>query len=170
MKKRTAAIVLAFMMACSLSACDKKGTDSAAEETASTASVSGESVAAESAEAESAEEEQVGEYGKEEVHEILNAELTESVGTYTVIQLDSKDCTEEALADLYFNYFVKNNMNQLFILYSDKDDMTGIFITTGCIFVNEQFAEDGNGGYSICNSPDEIQYVPIDEKTIEKLG
>lgn len=166
MKKRTVAIVLTLMMACSLSACGKKGTDSAADATAATISVSGEAATAGSAVA----EEQEGEYGKEEVHEIMNAELTESVGTYTVIQLDSKDCTEEALADLYFNYFVKNNMNQLFILYSDKDDMTGIFITTGCIFVNEQFADDGNGGYSICNSPDEIQYVPIDEKTIEKLG
>lgn len=175
MKNKSVAIILALFMACSLSACGKTTTESAASAAASTSAVA---VSNESAVTESSTEDtgdagevvQEGEYGKEEVHEIMNADLSEAVGSYTVIQMDSKDCTEEALADLYFNYFVKNNMNQLYIIYADKDDLTGIFINTGCIFVNEQFAEDGNGGYSICNSPDEIQYVPYDEHTIEKLG
>lgn len=99
-------------------------------------------------------------YDKAEVRDVLNGTRNAKIGEYVVIFADSSECTEEALADLYFNYFSDQNFNYLVIIYSDKDGTSGVYVNTGIIGVNDNFQKDEYGDYMLIDSPEEILYSP----------
>ena len=108
-------------------------------------------------------------YDSAEVRDLMNGSGTEKVGEYAVIKASSSDCTEENLADVYFNYFKANDFNYLVIIYSDKNDNSGVYVNSGYIGVDTSFEEDDKGDYSVKSSENEMIYYPSDDgKTIEK--
>jgi len=109
-------------------------------------------------------------YDNAEIRDVMNGSRDTKLGEMAVIKADSKDCTEEAIADIYYNFFKKNDFNWITLIYTDKNDNTGIYFNTSIIGVNDQFEVDEYGDYSAVISPDEILYVPSgDGKTLTKM-
>ena len=102
-------------------------------------------------------------YDNAEVRDVMNGTRTEKLGEYAVIMANSNDCTEEAIADVYYNYFEKNDFNWITLIYTDKEDNTGIYFAQGIIGVNDKFEEDEYGDYSVSGSENEIIYAPSDD-------
>ncbi len=99
-------------------------------------------------------------YDNAEIRDVMNGTRTEKLGEYAVIKTDSSLCTEDALADLYYNYFEINEFNWITVLYTDKEDNLGIYVNTAVVCVNDKFEEDQYGDYSVITTDDEILYVP----------
>ena len=102
-------------------------------------------------------------YTNAQIRDLMNGPRTEKVGEYVVIYANSADCTEDTLADLYFNYFLKNDFNWLAVIYTAKEDNRGVYINKGTVYVNTFFEEDEHGDYSTKSSPDELLYIPGDD-------
>ena len=107
-------------------------------------------------------------YDIAEVRDIMNDSRTEKVGEYSLIRVNSSEVTKEALADWYFNYVAKNNFRWSMILYTDRDDNTGV-CATSYIEMDVNFMEDEYGEYSIGKTFNGIIYVPTEYRTIEKM-
>jgi len=108
-------------------------------------------------------------YEHVEVKDVMNGTRTEKIGEYVVIKADSKICTEEAIADIYYNYFEKNDFNWIALIYTDKNDNTGIYFNKEVVVVNNKFEEDKYGDYSLISDGDELLYIPSgDGKTLIK--
>lgn len=109
-------------------------------------------------------------YDNAEIRDVMNGPRDTKLGEMAVIKADSKDCTEEAIADIYYNFFEKNDYNWITLIYTDKNDNTGIYFNTAMVGVNDQFEVDEYGDYSVVESPEEILYVPSgDGKTLTKM-
>lgn len=109
-------------------------------------------------------------YDNAEIRDVMNGPRDTKLGEMAVIKADSKDCTEEAIADIYYNFYEKNDFNWITLIYTDKNDNTGIYFNTAMVGVNDQFEVDEYGDYSVVESPDEILYVPSgDGKTLTKI-
>lgn len=109
-------------------------------------------------------------YNNALVKDVMNGSRDKKLGEYAVIKANSSECTEEAIADIYFNYFKKNNFNWITLLYTDKNDGSGIYFNNAMIGVNDIFVQDKYGDYSVITPDDEIVYIPNDDgKTITKM-
>lgn len=104
-------------------------------------------------------------YDGAEVKDVLNGSRTAKIGEYSIIRVASKECTEEALADWYYNYVKVNNYNFNIILFSDKDDNTGCYAVKGMVEVGTFFIEDEYGDYAVGDTRNSVVYAPSDDGT-----
>lgn len=104
-------------------------------------------------------------YDNASVRDMMNGSRTEKIGEYAIIKANSDECTEEALADVYYNYFLTHNFNWMAIIYSDKTDGTGVYFNAGIISVNDKLEEDQYGDYSVISSEDSTLYGPSGDGT-----
>lgn len=110
-----------------------------------------------------ASEEQVHLYDSAEVKDMLNGSRTTKIGEYSIIRVTSKECTEEALADWYYNYVEVNDFNFNIILFTDKDDNTGCYAINGMVEVGTSFIEDEYGDYMVGDTKNSVVYAPSDD-------
>lgn len=88
----------------------------------------------------------------------------EDLGEYSVIRADSTQVTDESLADWYFNYVIKNDFSWCMILYTDKNDHSGVYATEGQVKKNVIFKQDEYGNYILGDLTDTtVYYVPTDK-------
>ena len=96
-----------------------------------------------------------------------NAEIIPlKVGTMSLVRADRDDCTDEALADWFFNYVSKQDCNYHIIAYNDSTK--GVY-TTGSISIMKdiELIDEGKGVYSIGNDEGATLYSMDDTtKTI----
>ena len=108
-------------------------------------------------------------YDNAKVCPVYNGSATKKIGEYSVCKVPSEECTEEALDDWFFNYVDKNDYNWCMILYSDKDDLTGIYAIKGQVIKDVGFDIDESGQYYVAHSTGKPMYVPDREsKTLKK--
>lgn len=110
-------------------------------------------------------------YDNAKVKDVHNGVRTEKIGEYSVIHVASSECTEEALADWYYNYVKVNSFNYNIILFTDKNDNTGCYAANGIIEVGTVFIEDKYGDYSVGNTQNSVIYAPADDgETLTKMA
>lgn len=125
-----------------------------------------ETTEASSAEAETTSEPHI--YDNAQIKNVMNGVRTEKIGEYSVIRIDSSAVTDEVLADWYYNYVSVHDFNWSMILYSDKDNNSGVYAISGMVQKNILFIEDEYGDYSAGSSDNSILYLPSgDGKTLE---
>lgn len=94
-------------------------------------------------------------------------------GEYAVISVKKSECTQEALADLYYNYFHKNkanNLKKIYLIYSDNEYDQGATIDKDCIRLDVVITKKQNGECSAAGEVGKILYKPnYDGKTIKEL-
>ena len=98
---------------------------------------------------------------------MLNGMRTERIGSYSVVFADSTQCTDEALADWYFNHVAKGECNWYMILYTDKENM-GVYAISSLIQKDVSFEKDQYGDYSLGSTSNCTLYAP-DNGAIVKL-
>lgn len=97
---------------------------------------------------------------------------SEQIGEYSYIEMPSDDVTMDALIDWYYNYVEKNDYLYNIILYSDKDDLSGVFGMPGHIETNVVFTsyEFGDSSCSYVNAyPNSKTYTRNDEGTFTEI-
>lgn len=110
------------------------------------------------------ETEQTSLYDSAEIKDVMNGYRTEKIGEYSIIKISSDKVTEESLADWYYNYVEENDFNWCMILYTDKEDNSGVYAISGMVEVDVTFEEDEYGDYSLGESG--TLYVPSDDGTL----
>jgi hypothetical protein len=111
-------------------------------------------------------------YDNAQVKDVMNGSRTEKIGEYSIIEAKSDEVTVEALTDWYFNYVSKNDFNWCIILYSDKDDNSGVYSISGIVQKDVVFTKDENGDYSLSEADatsHAITYTPTDDNTLKEL-
>ena len=109
-------------------------------------------------------------YDKAVIKSAMNGFRTEKIGEYSIITLPSDMITIEDLTDWYFNYVEKNDYKWCMILYSDKDDNSGIYCEKNLIQKNVHFFKDDYGDYALDGtSTDTIFYSPTEDGTIKEI-
>ncbi|GLC83032.1 hypothetical protein [Lacrimispora brassicae] len=108
-------------------------------------------------------------YDNAQIKDVMNGSRTERIGEYSIIKISSEDITEENLTDWYFNYVIKNDFNWCMVLYTNKEDNTGIYSISGVVQKDVPFIEDEYGDYSLGDSSKGIVYGPTDKGKLEKL-
>lgn len=102
-------------------------------------------------------------YSHAEVRPVYNGSETKKLGEYSVCEVLSEDCTEEALADWFFDYVDKHDYNWCMVLYSDKDDLSGVYAIKSEVIKDVKFAVDESGQYYVSESIGKPRYVPDHE-------
>ena len=97
------------------------------------------------------------------VKPVMNGIRTEKIGEYSVIKADSSDCTEEALADWYYNYVSKNDFDYCLIIYTDKDKKLGCYATDILVQKDVGIECDEYGDYYLGNSDNVTTYGPSED-------
>ena len=111
-------------------------------------------------------------YDNAQVKDVMNGSRTEKIGEYSIIEISSEEVTDEALTDWYFNYVAKNDFNWCMILYTDKDDNSGVYSISGIVQKDVVFTKDENGDYSLSEvdaTSHAITYIPTDDNTLKEL-
>lgn len=108
-------------------------------------------------------------YDKAQVKDVVNGSRTKKIGEYSIIEIDSKDVTIEALTDWYFNYVSVNDYNWCMILYTDKKDNSGVYAINGMIQKDVLFEQDKYGDYMLGDSSNGTIYGPTEEKTLKEM-
>jgi type II secretory pathway pseudopilin PulG len=108
-------------------------------------------------------------YDNAEIKDVMNGTHSTKLGEYSIITVDSSECTEEVIADWYFNYVIENDYNWCMIIYSDQKDNSGIYAIKGYIDTDVIFDVDKYGDYSIGDSSNSTTYVPDGESTLKIL-
>ena len=101
-------------------------------------------------------------YDNAEIRDVLNGYGTEKIGEYSIVRVDSSEITVETLSDWYFNYVEKNDFNWCMILYTDKDDNSGVYAISSMVEENVIFEQDGYGDYSVGSNDYSTIYYPSD--------
>lgn len=109
-------------------------------------------------------------YENAEIKDVMNGTNTDKIGEYSIIEIDSKEVTEEVLADWYFNYVVENDYNWCMILFTNKNNNMGVYATEGIVQKNVTFLKDKNGEYSLGNLNSKvITYSPTKDRKLKEL-
>lgn len=107
-------------------------------------------------------------YDNAEVVDLMNGYGTEVIGSITISKASKKDCTDDALADWYFNY-VKNHLdsNYHLIVYTDEKNQ-GVYSSNGFIQKDIELEPDETGSSYSLGDDAGSTYYSIDEtsKTI----
>lgn len=103
-------------------------------------------------------------YDNAQIKDVLNGTRDTKLGEYSVISVDSSECTIDALSDWYFNYVSVNDFNWCMILYADKDDNSGVYSISGMVEKDVVFDVDNYGGYSLGDSENSVLYFPSDDE------
>lgn len=112
-----------------------------------------------------------GIYANAEIVDLMNGTGTEKIGTISVVRAEQSACTDEALADWYFNYVKKHSdCNYHIIAYTDIPRKGVYTMGKGSIeFIQKDVAltEDSDGSFSIGDDAGSTYYsVDADSKTI----
>ena len=112
-----------------------------------------------------------GIYANAEIVDLMNGTGTEKIGTISVVRAEQSACTDEALADWYFNYVLKNSdCNYHIINYTDNPTKGVYTMGKGTIeFIQKDvaMAEDADGSFSIGDDAGSTYYsVDENSKTI----
>lgn len=111
-------------------------------------------------------------YDKAVIKSVMNDTRTEKLGEYSIITLPSDAITIEDLTDWYFNYVEKNDFKWCMILYSDKDDNSGVYSINGIVEKDVLFSKDEYGDYSLSDADattNSITYSPTENGTLEEF-
>ena len=145
--KKVVALILTFLITFSLAACG--GSDSGDTENAT-------------------ESEEVHIYDDAEIIDVMNGAGTSVVSQESLIYADSSDITIEDLEDWYFNYIKETEYDWYVIIYTDADDYTGVYGTTGYIEVGVTFEETSDEVFTESSTADSTMYVATDDGTLEE--
>lgn len=106
-------------------------------------------------------------YENAEIVDLMNGYGTEKIGTISVTKAEQTACTDEALADWYFNYVQKHSdCNYHIIAYTD-DPTKGVYAGNGFIQKDVALSEDADGSFSLGDDAGSTYYsVDEDSKTI----
>jgi len=109
-------------------------------------------------------------YTDAEIVDLMNGLGTSKVGTMSVSKADQSDCTEEAIADWFFNYVKKNSdCNYHVIVYNDNPEK-GVYTIGGqfgMIQKDISLTKNGDGTYAVGDDAGSTIYlVNEDNKTI----
>lgn len=89
------------------------------------------------------------------------------IGQYAYIKADSSDVAVEDLADVYFNYFKKNDLNWLMIVYTDKNESEGCYMISG--IVEDHVGVNDDGQYILGAEDNAVYYVPSEDGTLSEF-
>ena len=108
-------------------------------------------------------------YSNAEIVDLMNGFGTEKVGSITVSKALQSDCTDEALAEWYFNWVQRNgDCNYHIIVYSDNPTK-GVYANHAAAFIQKDITliDEDNGVYSIGDDAGSTYYsVDIESMTI----
>ena len=112
-----------------------------------------------------------GIYANAEIVDLMNGTGTEKIGTISVVRAEQSACTDEALADWYFNYVKEHSdCNYHIIAYTDNPTKGVYTMGKGSIeFIQKDVAltEDADGSFSIGDDAGSTYYsVDANSKTI----
>ncbi len=99
-------------------------------------------------------------YDNAVIKDIVNGSRTEKIGEYSIINIDSKQVTKEALTDWYFNYVATHDFNWCMILYTDSDNYEGVYAIEGMVEKDVSFEQDEYGDYAKLNSSKSVLFAP----------
>ena len=110
-------------------------------------------------------------YANAEIVDLMNGTGTNKIGTISVVRAEQAACTDEALADWYFNYVLKNSeCNYHIINYTDNPTKGVYTMGKGPIeFIQKDVAmeEDADGSFSVGDDAGSTYYsVDANSKTI----
>ncbi|WP_294825586.1 hypothetical protein [uncultured Gemmiger sp.] len=109
-------------------------------------------------------------YDNAQVKDVINGSRTEKIGEYSIIEVNSEEVTDEALTDWYFNYVVPNDYNWCMILYTDKNDNSGVYAISGMIQKGIQFEKDKYGDYAVGDSSNATVYTPTNDNELQAMN
>ena len=85
-----------------------------------------------------------------------------SADGYAVIEADSAEVTKEALTDVYFNYFDKQeNLDYLIIVYKDNNNR-GAYMSKGFVLNDTRLTVDANDNIVLGDDSEATMYIPSD--------
>ena len=86
----------------------------------------------------------------------------EVIGKYAYIKCNKDYVTEEALNDVYFNYFAKedSDLDYLIIQYSD-DANYGVYMGSGMVLENARLTVNDSNDYILGDDSEATQYLPV---------
>ena len=105
-------------------------------------------------------------YDDAEICELLSGSGA-SIGEYSLIETESSEITMDVLEDWYFNYVENEEYDYYVILYTDKDDNSGIHATAGSVSVNVILKEGSNGALQVSDSSSATLYFPSNGSLVE---
>lgn len=111
-------------------------------------------------------------YDYAQVKDLMNGVRTAKIGEYSIIEVKSEDVTEEALTDWYYNYVIENDYNWCMILYTDKNDTTGVYAIKGIVQKDVRFTADKHGDYALSEAgatANAITYVPAGDGKLKEI-
>ena len=145
--KKIVALILTFLITFSLAACGESDSGDIENST---------------------ESEEVHIYDDAEIIDVMNGGGTSVVSQESLIYADSSDITIEDLEDWYFNYIKETEYDWYVIIYTDADDYTGVYGTTGYIEVGVTFEESSDEVFTESSTADSTMYVATDDGTLEE--
>lgn len=101
------------------------------------------------------------------VVEDLKSGSGDVIGQYAYIKADSSDVDVDDLADVYFNYFSKNDFNFMFIVYTDQNEKVGAYIQKSLVSDNVNVENDGQ--YMLGSEENAVYYVPSEDGTLSEF-
>lgn len=107
-------------------------------------------------------------YDRANVKDVMNGSRTEKIGKYSIIKVDSAEVTMEALTDWYFNYVSVKDYNWCMILYTDRNDNSGVYAIHGMVLKDVFFKKDEYGDYMMVDSSNSIFYSPTNDNTLKE--
>lgn len=107
-------------------------------------------------------------YDDAQAIDVENGLGTEVLYQYSLIEADSSEIDLEILEDWYFNYVLEDEYQWYVILYTDKDDSTGVFAFSGvCVYTDVVLEDDGDGVYMLGSETEDTKlYWPNEEEEI----
>ncbi len=105
-------------------------------------------------------------YDSAEIVDLMNGTGTSKIGTISVVKAKQSECTEEALADWFFNYVKKNSdCNYHIIVYTDVDGK-GVYALGSGLFIQKDvnLTDNGDGTYSTGDDAGSTYYT-VNEDT-----
>ncbi len=82
-------------------------------------------------------------------------------GDYAVIKAESADINQDVLSDVYFNYFEKQDLSYLIIVYTDQTDR-GVYMSEAYTLSDTGLAVDANGDIVLGDDTGSVMYMPVD--------
>lgn len=108
-------------------------------------------------------------YDNAEIRPVHNGTGTSVLGYFSLVRAPYAACTDEALADWYFNHVSTSNYNWCMILYSDRADNSGVYAISGMVQKDVSFMPDNFNQYSLGDSSNAIVYIPTEENSLQSL-
>lgn len=90
-----------------------------------------------------------------------------TAGYYSVIKMNSNDVSVDFLEQWYFDYVMKHNYSWCMILYSDSDNMKGVYgVKNRFVKKDVFFNQDMFGEYSLISDMHSTIYYPSNDNRL----